>query len=133
VGQTPPWRVPVTHDHLSARGAITPDGTIVMHTRDHSSKGPDVARCVPVLLREIPGNVRVIWDGASMHRAHPIKDVVTKGGATRMHLERVPGSAPELHPQKSVPHRRQHWWVAVCEACVTFHDVNNVRRKPPER
>jgi len=71
-GQTPVLTVPVTRDPLSARGAITPEGTLVMHTQDHSSNGPDGVCLLPVLTREIPGNVLVIWDGASMHRSQAV-------------------------------------------------------------
>ena len=102
VGQTPTLCVPLTRDHLSAIGAITPDGKLVMQTQDHSYKGPDVVRFLQLLLREIPGNLLVIWDGASIHRSQPIKDFLTKGGAKRIHLERLPGYAPELNPQEGV-------------------------------
>src|SRR5205807_2840994 len=72
VGQTPVLKVPLTRDHLSAIGAITQEGKMCMQTQDHSYKGPDVVRFLQVLLREIPGNLLVIWDGASIHRSQPI-------------------------------------------------------------
>lgn len=34
VGQTPVLRVPLTHDHLSVRGGITPDGRIYMQMQE---------------------------------------------------------------------------------------------------
>jgi hypothetical protein len=49
-GQTPVLEVQLTRDHLSAIGAITPEGKIVMQTQDHSYKGPDVVRFVAVAL-----------------------------------------------------------------------------------
>src|SRR5260221_338538 len=101
-GQTPILKVPLTRDHLSAIGAITPEGKLYMQTQDHSSKGPDVVRFLQLLLREIPGKLLVIWDGASIHRSQPIKDFLAKGGAKRIHLERLPGYAPELNPQEGV-------------------------------
>lgn len=101
-GQTPALEVRLTRDHLSAIGAITPEGKIVMQTQDHSYKGPDVVRFLQVLLREIPGKLLVIWDGASIHRSQPVKDFLRKGGAKRIHLERLPGYAPELNPQEGV-------------------------------
>jgi transposase len=101
-GQTPILKVPLTHDHLSAIGAITLKGKICMQTQDHSYKGPDVVRFLQLLLREIPGKLLVIWDGASIHRSQPIKDFLAKGGAKRIHLERLPGYAPELNPQEGV-------------------------------
>ena len=101
-GQTPILKVPLTRDHLSAIGAITPEGKMCMQTQDHSDIGPDVVRFLQLLLREIPGDLLVIWDGASIHRSQPIKDFLTKGGAKRIHLERLPGYAPELNPQEGV-------------------------------
>lgn len=102
VGQTPILRVKLTYDHLSAIGGITPEGRIFMQTQDHSYKGPDVVRFLQLLLREIPGKILVIWDGASIHRCQVIKDFLAKGGAKRIRLERLPGYAPELNPQEGV-------------------------------
>ena len=73
-----------------------------MQMQDHSYTGPDVVRFLQLLLREIPGNLLVIWDGASIHRSQPIKDFLAKGGAKRIHLERLPSYAPELNPQEGV-------------------------------
>jgi transposase len=102
VGQTPILRVKLTRDHLSAIGGITPEGKILMQTQDHSYKGPEVVRFLQMLTREIPGKLLVIWDGASIHRCQAVKDFLTKGGAKRIHLERLPGYAPELNPQEGV-------------------------------
>jgi transposase len=101
-GQTPTLQVKLTHDHLSAMGGITPEGRIFMQTQDHSYKGPEVVRFLQVLLREVPGNLLVIWDGATIHRCQAVKDFLAKGGAKRIHLERLPAYAPELNPQEGV-------------------------------
>jgi len=61
-----------------------------------------VVRFLQVLTREIPGKLLVIWDGASIHRSQPIKKFLTQGGGKRIHLERLPGYAPELNPQEGV-------------------------------
>src|SRR5258708_34116093 len=55
-----------------------------------------------MLTREIPGKLLVIRDGATIHRCQAVKDFLTKGGAKRIHLERLPGYAPELNPQEGV-------------------------------
>jgi transposase len=102
MGQTPILKVPLTRDHLSAMGGITPQGRIFMQTQDHSYKGPDAVRFLQLLLREIPGKLLVIWDGATIHRCQAIKDFLAKGGAKRIHLERLPAYAPELNPQEGV-------------------------------
>lgn len=101
-GQTPVLKVPLTRDHLSTIGGITPQGRIFMQSQDHSYKSPDVVRFLQLLLREIPGKLLVIWDGAPIHRGQPVKDFLAKGGAKRIHLERLPAYAPELNPQEGV-------------------------------
>jgi transposase len=50
------------------------------------------------LLREVPGRLLVLWDGAPMHRSHLIKAFLAHGAAHRLHVERLPAYAPELHP-----------------------------------
>jgi transposase len=102
VGQTPVLNVKLTYDHLSAIGGITPEGRIFMQTQDHSYKGPDVVRFLQLLLQKIPGNLLIIWDGASIHRSQVVKDFLAKGGAKRIHIERLPSYAPELNPQEGV-------------------------------
>jgi transposase len=84
VGQTPILEVKLTYDHLSAIGGITPEGRIFMQMQDHSYKGPDVVHFLQLLLREIAGNILVIWDGASIHHCQAIKDFLAKGGAKRI-------------------------------------------------
>lgn len=59
-GKTPVWNLKLTRDHLSAMGAITPEGKSIMPTHEHSSNGPDVVRFVPLLTRELPGTWLVI-------------------------------------------------------------------------
>jgi transposase len=101
-GQTPVLKVKLTRDHLSAIGGLTPEGRLFMRIQDHSYKGPDVVRFLQMLLRKVPGNLLVIWDGATIHRCQAVKDFLAKGGAKRIHLERLPASAPELNPQEGV-------------------------------
>ena len=102
VGQTPILRVPLTRDHLSAIGAITPQGRIFMQTQERAYRAEDVVAFLRLLLRKIPGKLLVIWDGASIHRAKVIKEFLAAGAAKRLHLERLPGYAPDLNPQEGV-------------------------------
>jgi len=95
---TPILRVPLTHDHLAAIGGLTPEGRLFLQTQDHAYRSPDVVRFLRVLLRKIRGKLLVIWDGAPIHRGQPIKDYLACGAAKRLHLEQLPGYAPELNP-----------------------------------
>ncbi len=101
-GQTPVLRVKLTRDHLSAIGAITTEGRLLMQMQDHAYTAQDVVRFLRLLLRKISGKLLVIWDGAPIHRARVIKDFLKRGAAKRLHLERLPGYAPDLNPQEGV-------------------------------
>src|SRR5258708_13762147 len=102
LGKTRILRVKLTHDHLSAIGAITPEGKILMQTQDHSYKGGDVVRFLQVLTREIPGKMLVIWVVASIHRGQAVKDFLPHVGPKSTPLERLPGHATAFNPQEAV-------------------------------
>jgi transposase len=101
-GQTPILRVPLTHDHLAAISGITPDGRLFMQTQEHAYRSPDVVRFLRLLLRKIAGKPLIIWDGTPIHRGHPVKDFLRSGAATRLHLEQLPGYAPDLNPDEGI-------------------------------
>jgi transposase len=44
----------------------------------------------------------VIWDGSPIHKGQPIKDYLARGAAKRLHLERLPGYAPDLSPDEGI-------------------------------
>jgi transposase len=50
------------------------------------------------LLREVPGRMVIMWEGAPMHRRPMIKAFLANGAAQRLRLERLPAYAPELNP-----------------------------------
>ncbi len=101
-GKTPVLRVALTRDHLSAIGAITPEGRIFMQMQERAYCAEEVIAFLRLLLRKIPGKLLVIWDGAPIHRAKVIKEFLAAGAAKRLHLERLPGYAPDLNPQEGV-------------------------------
>ncbi|GLV53343.1 hypothetical protein KDH_01980 [Dictyobacter sp. S3.2.2.5] len=87
-GQTPELSVPLTRDHLSVIGGLAPEGHLFMQWQDSSYKGPDVVRFLRLLLREIPGKILLVWDGARIHSCQCAKDFLVQGAAQRLHLER---------------------------------------------
>jgi transposase len=101
-GHTPVLRVKLTRDHLSAIGGITPKGRIFMQMQTRAYTAEDVVRYLRVLLRKIAGPLLVIWDGSPIHRAEVIKQLLASPMGKRLHLERLPGYAPELNPQEQV-------------------------------
>jgi putative transposase len=48
------------------------------------------------LLRMLPGKLVVVWDGGSMHKGQPIRELLRR--TKRITLERLPPYAPELNP-----------------------------------
>ena len=53
-------------------------------------------------LTQTPGKIIVIWDGAPIHRGHENKEFLKRGAARRLHLEYLPGSAPDLNPDEGI-------------------------------
>ena len=101
-GQTPVLRTAVTRDHLSVMGAVTATGRLFTHLQAQSCTGETVVAFLRQLLRQIPGKLLVIWDGASIHHGQAVKDFLGRGAAARIHLERLPAYAPELNPAEGV-------------------------------
>jgi DDE superfamily endonuclease len=94
-GQTPVLRVKLTRDHLSAIGGITEKGRIFMQIQERAYCSEDVVRFLRLLLHKVSGNLLVIWDGSPIHQAQVIKKFLGTQEGKRLHLERLPGYAPE--------------------------------------
>jgi transposase len=101
-GRTPLLRAPLTHDHLSVISAITADGRPFTHIQTEAVRGPAVVGFLRQLLRQIRGTLLVVWDGAAIHRAQPVKDFLAAGAAARLQLVRLPGYAPDRNPDEGV-------------------------------
>ena len=54
-----------------------------------------------VLRRHLSGPLRVVWDGAPIHRSAGVRDFAD-GTSGRQMLERLPASAPEINPVESL-------------------------------
>jgi transposase len=101
-GQTPVLRAPLTRDHLSVISGVTAAGRLFTHIQERAFTGETVVAFLRQLLRQIPGKLLVVWDGATIHRCQAVKDFLAHGAAARLHLERLPGYAPELNPAEGV-------------------------------
>lgn len=101
-GETPVLRENYTHDHLSAISAITLDGKLYFNVQDRAFKADDVVAFLKHLLRLIRGKLTIVWDGNGIHRGQAVKDFLTTRSGRRLHLERLPGYAPELNPDEGV-------------------------------
>jgi transposase len=101
-GETPVIKVRLTRDHLSSISGITSEGKLYMMVYDHAISSVEVVAFLKHLLRHIPGNIIVIWDGSSIHRSRVVKNFLADEGSGRLHLERLPGYAPDLNPDEGI-------------------------------
>jgi transposase len=102
IGETPLLRVPLTWDHLSIISAITPAGNLYLMMQEEAFKGPAIVRFLKHLLRHLPGKLLIIWDGLPAHHGAVVRKFLSQGGAQRIHLERLPGYAPDLNPDEGI-------------------------------
>jgi len=137
MGQTPVLDHLLTHDHLSVISAITPGGRLHTMAQERSFKGPDVVRFLKHLMRQISGKLLIIWDGATIHRSRVVKAFLSDGAAERIHLERLPGYAPELNPDEGVWNylKRVELKNVVCRDLAHLRDelrkaIARLRRRP---
>jgi transposase len=137
IGQTPMLREWWTRDHLPAISAVSPEGKLYFHGQDGAINSADVVAFLEHLLREVPGPLVVIWDGALIHRSQGIKEFLATGAAQRIYLERLPAYAPDLNPTEGVWQQLKGVeWRNLC--CFDLHHlwnelrtaVKRVRRKP---
>jgi transposase len=107
-GHTPILRAPLSRDHLAGIGGLTLGGQLEMLFQEQPYRGPAVVCFLEHLLRQIPGKLLVLWDGAPIHRCQVVKDFLAAGAGARLHLEHFPGYAPELNPIEGVWQQVKH-------------------------
>lgn len=101
-GDTPVLYEWLTRDHLSAISAITPDGRLHFRLQKEAFDGEAVVDFLRQLLRVIPGKLLVIWDGLPAHRSVTVREFLRTEAHGRIHLERLPGYAPDLNPDEDI-------------------------------
>jgi transposase len=111
---------------VSTIGALTMDGRLLVRMQRCAYRSPAVVRFLKHLLQPIPGNLLVIWDGASIHRSQRIKQFLANGAAKRLQLERLPSYALELNPVELLWRYFKH--VALRNVCCTTLD--NLQYEP---
>jgi transposase len=138
VGHTPILREWGTRDHLSAISAISPEGKRYFACQDRTINSEDVVAFREHLLREVPGRIVIMWDGAPIHRSHVVQAFLRNGAAHRLPLERLPAYAPELNPGEGLwAHLKGVELRNVCGVNLPHlrvelrNAVKRVRRKPP--
>jgi transposase len=96
-----------------------------MQVRWASYDAAGVVGFLRVLLRKLPGKIVVIWDGAPIHRGHEVKDLLKRGAARRLHLEQLPGYAPDLNPDEGIWNYLKR--VELANVCCS--DLNELQRE----
>jgi transposase len=122
----------LTRDHRAAIAAITPHHRVVLQTPTTAYHSTEVVRLLRVLLRKISGQLLIIWDGAPIHRGQPIKDFLARGAAKRIHLEQLPGYAPDLNPVEGIWHYLQCRELGT-GCCRDFTALDTALRRAKER
>ncbi len=103
-GTLPTRRLPLTREHVSVISAVTEDLRLLSRTWTGTINGQRVVTFLQHILRQVSGQVLVVWDGASIHRCQAVKQFVADGATKRLKLLRLPGYAPELNPDEGVWH-----------------------------
>jgi transposase len=96
-----------------------------------SIRSPQVVEFLSHLMRHIPKDMLVIWDGLKAHRSRLVKDFVAQQNG-RIALEYLPAYAPELNPVEYLwGYWKQHELPNFCPKTFTelsFHAVRTLKR-----
>ncbi|WP_343075996.1 transposase [Armatimonas rosea] len=101
-GETPVLKTPCKYDHLSVAGVLTLSGRVLIKVQEKAFTGEDSVEFLKHILREVAGQVIVIWDGASIHHGEAVKSFLSLGGSARLRLIRLPAYAPDLNPAEGL-------------------------------
>jgi transposase len=108
-GRTPVLDNWLTRDHLSVMAGVTPAGKVYTLVRPESLSSTHSVVFLEHLLRQTGTRLLVIWDGSPIHRWKAVREWLASGGARRVHLELLPGYAPDLNPlDAGVWHHLKH-------------------------
>ncbi len=97
-GKTPVIDKWLTRDHLSVMAGCTPAGKVYTLVRPESLSSVHAVTFLEHLLRQAGTRLLVIWDGSPIHRWGAVREYLSGGGAKRIHMEALPGYAPDLNP-----------------------------------
>ena len=105
VGQTPTIYHFDRRDRVSAISAISVSPIrqrLNLHFQLHEEniRQLQAREFLRQLLKQIPGHIIVLWDGARPHWGRLIRELCRR--TTRLHLERFPAYAPEFNPDEGI-------------------------------
>jgi len=97
-GKTPVIDKWLSRDHLSVMAGATPAGKLYTLVRPEALTSEHSVVFLDHLLRQTKRKLLVIWDGSPIHRWGAVREYLSRGGAKRVHVESLPGYAPDLSP-----------------------------------
>ena len=105
VGQTPILRHGYRHERIAAISgiAVSPRRfhcSLYCQLYEDNIQGEEVALFLRHLLRQIRGQLIVLLDNGTIHRADPVQELLER--TRRLHLVPFPAYAPELNPDEGV-------------------------------
>jgi len=83
-------------------GGLTLHGRLFTLIRDEALTGVESVRFIKQLQYWLGPRLLVIWDGSPIHRGEEVQTFLAGGGAKSIHVERLPGYAPDLNPTEGV-------------------------------
>jgi transposase len=101
IGKTPVLDKWLTRDHLSVMAGCTPAGKVYTLVRPDALTSEHSVAFLEHLRRQTGRRLLVIWDGSRIHRWGAVPDFLARGAARWLHLEALPGYAPDLSPWDS--------------------------------
>jgi transposase len=97
-GQTPVVDTWSSRDHLSVMAGLTLAGRVYTLVRQKSLTSFHSVVFLKHLLAQTGKRLLVVWDGSPIHRWGEVREFLAGKGARRIHVEAMPGYAPDLSP-----------------------------------
>jgi transposase len=97
-GLTPIVDKRLSNDHLSVMAGVTPTGKLYTLVRQDPLTSSESVLFLKHLLVQTRKKLLVIWDGSPIHRWGDVPEFLADEGAKQVHLEALPGYAPDLSP-----------------------------------
>lgn len=101
-GQTPCLKYSNRPQKVYVISAISAEGNLYYQTRDTRFTGMGIVRFLDHLINNIKRRILLVWDGATVHFSHYVKDFLMNLGPDRLNLFKLPSNSPELNPDEQV-------------------------------
>jgi transposase len=100
-GKTPVIDKWLSRDHLSVMAGFTAAGKLYTLVRPEPLTSEQSVAFLEHLRRHAGRRLVIVWDGSPIHRWGAVREYLSSGGAKWIHMEALPGYAPDLSPWDS--------------------------------